>query len=136
MRVSSDGVCELYHLAPIETVTTLVEDAKLLPFSDILDIAKKMLPILHEDQIGSGNRVEFRIDRITLSLQRIAEQDNLEYGLLVPTWNFWGVDLRTGEDGVPHTYLCGVFSAGTCGYLPLLSINAINGTIIDPMLGY
>ncbi len=136
VRVSSDGVCELYHLAPIETVTTLVEDAKLLPFSDILDIAKKMLPILHEDQIGSGNRVEFRIDRITLSLQRIAEQDNLEYGLLVPTWNFWGVDLRIGEDGVPHTYLCGVFSAGTCGYLPLLSINAIDGTIIDATKGY
>ncbi len=136
VRVSGDGVCELYHLAPIETVTTVVEDATLLPFSDILDIAKKMLPILHEEEVHDHDQLVYRIDRITLSLQRVAEKDNLEYGLLVPTWNFWGVDLRTGEDGVPHTYLCGVFSAGTCGYLPLLSINAIDGSVIDPMLGY
>lgn len=136
VRVSGDGVCELYHLAPIETVTTVVEDATLLPFSDILDIAKKMLPILHEEEVHDHDQLVYRIDRITLSLQRVAEKDNLEYGLLVPTWNFWGVDLRTGEDGVPHTYLCGVFSAGTCGYLPLLSINAIDGSIIDPQKGY
>ncbi len=139
VTISDDGVCSFAYAAPIEITETLVDDAALLPFSDIMGIARKMLPIIHEEEVVNSDQIEnltYRIDRIELRLQRIAERDNLQYGLLVPTWTFWGSDLSTCYDGSTlNNHACGGYGA-PCGYLPLLCINAIDGTIIDPLLGY
>ena len=139
VRIGNDGVCAFSYLAPLEVVETVVEDAKLMPFSDILAIAEKMLPVLYESQLNEPyyyREMTFDIDRITLSLQRVAEQDNLNYGLLVPVWCFWGTDRHVNRDGTPlqneYAGQCG----DPCGYLPLLCVNAVDGTIIDPMKGY
>ncbi len=137
--IGNDGVSKLYHLAPIETMETVVDDAALKPFSDILDIAKKMLPIMYEAKLSepySYREMEFQIDRITLCLERVAEKDNLNYGLLIPVWCFWGSDRHVDRNGsVGFNDIASVYG-DPCGYLPLLVINAIDGSIIDPEKGY
>ena len=37
-----------------------------------------------------GSEYDFDINRVTLSLHRIIEQNSNESGLLVPCWNFYG----------------------------------------------
>ena len=139
IRVGNKGVCAFMYQAPLEVVQTVVEDASLMPFSDILAIAKKMIPVIHESKLNEPycyREMEFHIDRITLSLQRISEKDNLNYGLLVPVWCFWGTDRYVDRDGtVSMNDISGQYG-DPCGYLPLLCVNAVDGSIIDPIKGY
>ena len=58
----------------------------------------------------------------------VSEQDKIYSGLLVPVWDFYGPRSWTLGTGEPYTF-----------YDPdqsLLTINAVDGTIIDRSLGY
>ena len=139
VRLGNNGVCAFWYQAPLETVETVVENAALKPFSEILETARKMLPIFYEERLSSPYRyreMEFTIDRITLSLQRVMEQDNLNFGLLVPVWCFWGSDRHVESDGSVAVNEFTSEYGDPCGYLPLLCINAVNGTVIDPTKGF
>ncbi|MBQ1631241.1 MAG: hypothetical protein II049_00305 [Clostridia bacterium] len=139
VRLGNDGVCTFWYQAPIEIVETVTESATLKPFSEIIETAKKMLPIFYEDRLSSPynyREMEFSIDRITLSLQRVMEKDNLDYGLLIPVWCFWGSDRHTESDGTIYTNEFTSEYGDPCGYIPLLCINAVDGSIIDPAKGY
>ena len=100
-----------------------------MPFSEIMDIFRKMTPVVYEYELTNSEnlkRIEIKVDRITLSLQRVAEQDNIDSGLLIPVWNFWG----------ERNY---IYSESTWDWAQgasLLCINAIDGSIIDPQKGY
>ena len=137
--VSDLGICQFEQRAPIELVETIVSDATLLPFDKILEIAKKMLPIIYEDQYMSVDQiigVDTDIIRITLTLQRVSERDNMNYGLLTPVWNLWGSQLLYYEDGGRLWGNNKEMTMGPCNAYPLLSINAVDGTIIDTEKGY
>ena len=139
VRLGNNGVCAFWYQAPLETVETVVENAALKPFSEILETARKMLPIFYEERLSSPYRyreMEFTIDRITLSLQRVMEQDNLNFGLLVPVWCCWGSDRHVESDGSVAVNEFTSEYGDPCGYLPLLCINAVNGTVIDPTKGF
>ena len=137
--VSDLGICQFDQRAPIEVMETKVSDATLLPFDRILEIAKKMIPIIYEDPLFNNDQItgmEFHFTRITLSLQRISERDNMNYGLLTPVWNFWGTQLYHYEDGSMLWWNNMDSALGPCSAYPLLSINAVDGSIIDPQKGY
>lgn len=139
VHFGNDGVCAFWYQAPLEVVETVVESAALKPFSEIMETARKMLPILYEDRLSSPysyREMEFKIDRITLSLQRVMEKDNLNYGLLIPVWCFWGSDRHIESDGSVYTNEFTSEYGDPCGYVPLLCINAIDGSVIDPYRGY
>lgn len=139
VRLGNDGVCAFRYQAPLETVKTVVNSATLRPFSEIMASAKKMLPILHEDRLSfpyAYREMDFCVDRITLSLQRVMEKDHLNFGLLVPVWCFWGSDRHVESDGTVYTNEFTSEYGDPCGYIPLLCVNAIDGSIIDPYKGY
>ena len=55
-------------------------------------------------------------------------EDNINGGLLVPVWSFYGSILCTRpQDSFNHAYDPTV---------PFLTLNAVDGTLIDPMKGY
>ena len=98
-----------------------------------------MIPIIYEDPLFNNDQItgmEFHFTRITLSLQRISERDNMNYGLLTPVWNFWGTQLYHYEDGSMLWWNNMDSALGPCSAYPLLSINAVDGSVIDPMQGY
>lgn len=57
---------------------------------------------------------------------RVFEQGSAENGLLIPVWNFYGTRQRTFTDGETDETIPGI----------MLSINAVDGSIIDRALGY
>ncbi len=75
-------------------------------------------------------RATLSIDRIQLELQRVTEENAIEYGLVIPVWNFYGEYVSE--------YKWATFSSKPRYDLPgaLLTINAVDGSVIDPQKGY
>ena len=71
------------------------------------------------------------MDDVQLGLFRIREKNDMEHGLLVPCWMFRG-KLLFDPDRVTQGYPRGI----DYDMFPLMIINAIDGSIIDPMKGY
>ena len=85
-------------------------------------------PMLNDPRWGNIQSIEVQVDKIVLSLQRVAQPDNIDGGLLVPTWNFFGSILcSTPKDTFNHMYNPS---------LPFMTLNAVDGNLIDPLKGY
>lgn len=126
-RVNAQGIFGMEWWSPLEMIEKVNADSQLKPFSEIQEIFEKMMRIKYEAQakIGKG-AMRFDINRVTLSLQRIVEQNSYENGLLVPVWNFYGkLTFDYGEE-TPWEQIGVSF----------LSINAIDGSVIDTGKGY
>ena len=69
----------------------------------------------------------YDIQKVVLTLRRIQEQNASDVGLLVPVWDFYGSE-TIEYSGEPRTTLE--------RELPILTINAIDGSVIDLTKGY
>lgn len=111
-----------YHRYAIDEADTA---CKLQPFDNILDIAGKILPLKfaglekEEDQL-------VRINRKQLGYMSVLQRDGNQAFQLTPVWNFYGVDERNFEKYPHRTDLNQAH----------LTINAIDGTVIDLEYGY
>lgn len=124
--IDDKGILNVEWESPIEVVETETEDAKLLQFPEIQGIFEKMMPIEYGFRADEEEAsLELSVDRAELVLMRVAEQDSIENGLLVPVWRFCGTRTRTLAAG-----------AGEAEYACILTVNAIDGSVIDPGKGY
>jgi hypothetical protein len=82
---------------------------------------------------GSSAKItgfDMNVTRIVFGLTRVTEQNKRNSGLLVPCWDFFAETTYTVlENGQTVT------KPYDSGY-PLLTINAIDGTVINRSLGY
>ncbi len=124
--VNKNGIAQVNWNAPLAIKETVNEDAQLKPFAQVKEIFEKMMLVKYEAAAESSLADNYSIDRVELSLHRIAEQNSYEYGLLVPVWNFYGTATHEYEEG----------SAVTTVSRSLMSINAIDGSVIDIQKGY
>lgn len=108
------------------------KNSALLTFDKVDEIFQKMMLVKY-DISGSGNDLTsatYKVDRVTLEMSRVTNRKSSEKGLLVPVWNFYGSYYFTYEDG--HNF----GSDDREGFpSPLLRINAIDGSIIEPRYG-
>ncbi|MDD5017048.1 MAG: DUF6034 family protein [Eubacteriales bacterium] len=136
VMVDDTGIISLDWYSPLELGDIVVENAALLPFADIADKFEKQMKIEWETQAnGEGlESISFTVDHVSLEYQRIAEQDALDSGLLVPVWNFYGTCTAPTSDGgdVGSSFLGGDDYYSN----PMMTINAIDGSIIDIVQGY
>ena len=102
----------------------------LLPFSDIQNIFEEMLFKKAED-FWKDMQVEetFHVNEVRLGYMRVMEKGNVMDGTMIPVWDFFGSEtFYYGDMEEAYTeegpYKC------------LLTINAMDGTIIDRGLGY
>ncbi len=127
MTLTDDGISFFQWYAPLTITGTESERAALKPFSDIAEIAESTLPLAYETHTARSyiEKTSVVIDRVTLSLQRISDQSQFDGGLLVPVWNFYGsyTDSRIHDE---TETICGT----------MLSINAVDGSVIDVGAGY
>ena len=117
--VNDSGIVGLHWEAPYTVGDTVTEDSALLRFEDVADIFRKMYLVDND-----GQKQTVTVDRICLGYTRIAEQDREGSGILVPAWDFFGT--VTGENG----------NTTADPYRSLLTINAIDGSIISRDMGY
>ena len=93
-----------------------------MSFAEITDVFQRMIMVKNswlEDTDGST----YLINRVHLGLMRIKAKDTRGEGLLVPVWDFWGIRDYSADRDVQDEGIC-------------LTINAIDGTVIDRDLGY
>ena len=124
-RINDNGIVGLDIIAPIDILETVVENAALKSFEEVKDTFEKMICYANADPDPETYQTNVEIDRVRLSYSRISEQDSFDTGLIVPVWSFEGRS-EVGHNGnIEHV------ETGS-----LLTINAIDGTIIDGQLGY
>ncbi len=117
-RVNDDGIIGFDYNAPLELVETVVENSNLKTFEEVKDTFEKMVLVTNASDDG---KTIINIDRVMLNYARVSEANSYDTGLLVPVWDFMGtVTNELGEEN----YEC------------VMTINAIDGSIIDRTLGY
>lgn len=135
--VDGEGsLISLCWLAPLEVTDVIAERTKLL--------SDDALQSIFEEQIGRqlvGD--EYRnsslcVDSVQLGLYRVREQSSFDTGLLVPAWFFTGT-LTYSESVQTERLQIGFQDWETFRFdslNPLLIVNAVDGSIIDPQKGY
>lgn len=130
--VDGDGIDSMYYSNPYALGETKTENLSLLPFSEIMNIYEKMMVVTNADNMEYENSRVYNIDRIVLGYARIYEPStDAHTGLLVPVWDFFGT--RKIESDYYGDNYSDTTDDPTWSYL---TINAVDGSIIDRGLGY
>ena len=122
IRVNDLGIVGFDYNAPLEVTETIVDQSNMKTFDEIKAAFEKMVLITNaksDSELDSGVTVE--IHRVVLGYARISEADSYDTGLLVPVWDIQGkVTDEYGNESVGS----------------IMTINTIDGSIIDRSLGY
>lgn len=124
VTVNNSGIADFYYLSPLTINKTVVEKSRIKSFDEIRDTFEKMVVVenaIKESKDEQDAKVSIKVTDVKLVYSRISEKDSFDTGLIVPVWNFEGTTLD--EFGDERT--------GT-----ILSINAIDGSVINQELGY
>lgn len=131
-EVTDKGISRFSWQAPMEVTELVMQSAALLPFAEISEIFQRMLLVAHESNaMGDSSLItkEIVINRVALELQRATEPGAIDGGIVIPVWNFYG--------SVNYIYSPGEDNYSDNTMTPsLLTINAIDGSIIDAWKGY
>ena len=120
--VGEGGVFEMRWDNPLEVKDMIAEDCELLPFETIMDILGTIAPLSIQHAEYEANNALY-IDRAVLGYMCLQERGKPTSYRLVPVWDFFGARTIGRERYDTHNS-------------SLLTINAIDGTIIDRELGY
>lgn len=133
----NDGMQSFVWESPSGAIEVVEAESALLPFERISSIAETMLPVVvigpteaHTlvdlDRInGIETRMDVEITKVSLSLMRIRDKGSTQ-GLIVPVWDFWGTSTWHDADKQPHSF----------STQPMLTLNAIDGTVVSRLFGY
>ncbi len=137
IRVGSRGIVMFEWDSPYEEPELVTEQAELLDFESVCEIFEKMIMVRY-DWVAETNKenstyemiYDLNVDSVKLSLMRVRERGDVTQGTIVPVWDFWGTE-KTHTDQEDYKD-----RIGSITYQPLLTINALDGSIIDRDLGY
>lgn len=134
--ISNEGFNSIIWDSYTEKIEVLAEDTPLKAFDEIQDIFiqhcnNEFTWIPQNDAFKEQPSVTLSVDKVELNLMTIPEMNNLDNYITVPVWDFVGSmkyneEVET-QDGYPVRDLYG---------LSIVTINAIDGSIIDRDLGY
>ena len=127
LRVIIDDykIVEWMWVNPSMITSVISDNAPLMPFEQIKDIFRQQVKNRYSYLLIRRTET-FNIDRIELGLMKIAEKDNMGSCLVIPVWDFIGTQ---------EIYDSGYTEGGDADY-SFLTINAIDGSVIDISIGY
>ena len=144
ITVGKDGILSFTWDAPATSAKVQTENSNLLPFEEIAAIANTMLPVViigptearslvELDAVnGFETRMDVEITKVSLTLMRVRDKGSLQ-GTVVPVWDFWGTS--DWYDAAPNAY--GYNRKGErYDVEPLMTLNAIDGTVVSRLFGY
>ena len=143
--VDAGGIVNVNWIDPLTVTDTVSAATSLLPFDKIQGIVEKMMPIVYymqESETETTQQIDVR--SVRLELVRVREQNNTKElkGMLIPAWVFYG-SVQIAEhytSGTEYIYYTSYGMRTASPYYDgeeiVFCINAIDGSIIDPMLGY
>ena len=132
--IDDSGIVGFEWNSPYQVTDTVTENSNVLSFADAMKIFDTMsLAVNAWEGYAEGNPrlkgIQIDVSEIRFGLTRITEQDKRNSGLLVPAWDFMAnVTYLSEADGKT--------SKMVDGPVPILTVNAIDGSIINRSLGY
>ena len=125
--VSDEGIVEGRYESPYVLSDPIQTDVELLAFDQVMEIAENILPLTFA-WMEENYQTKVIVDRVVFGYARLDFKDDMYRYKLVPVWDFFGTyyHYRDGELVVSHTE----------DYNSLLTINAMDGTVIDRRFGY
>lgn len=121
--IDETGIIEFRWTSPYTEPEIVTGDTNLLAFDEIRDVFEKMLLIEYPSYIDGAMQID--IDSVKLGLMRVTNPNRRDSGLLIPVWDFFGTMTLTTEK-----------KQWSNPRESLLTINAIDGSVIDRGLGY
>ena len=119
--VQNGRLASLTWIDPLEVLSVENENVPLLPFDTILDIFQKQ--VFMNIYLDSGERT-IKVTDVYFSYRCVKRRDSDQYYLL-PAWDFVGYDTIFESIQKRHDI-----------HESILSVNAIDGSILNDLLGY
>lgn len=129
--VRGDGVCYLEYCNPYDIGEVIQEDCELLPFEQIMDIFANvgLLSIQHLERSPDLKENTMQVYKIQLGYMAVRQPNNTYH--YIPVWDFYGHRTLFGTGGYARGKDVGPIWGDS-----ELTINAIDGTVIDRTYGY
>mgnify|MGYP006985829863 CR=1 FL=1 len=128
--VGDDGIQKIEIYNPYKVEGIEMENVKLMDFDSIMKIYEQMMEISNANMPEYSNSYTVHIKRIQLGYIRIYDPTvDSTTGVMVPVWDFFG-----GSDSENQEYMDK--NSGEHSKQSFLTVNAVDGTIIDRGLGY
>ncbi|MBR6787066.1 MAG: hypothetical protein IKM26_04020 [Clostridia bacterium] len=129
ITITDDGICGLNYLFPHD-VSVLQENCALLPFEQIMDVVRRVMPLSMGWLESSYNDIRVQITDIRLGYARVMSKDKPDCYEYVPVWDFFGTrEARKVKNGE-------IASRHDSPFISYFTVNAIDGTVIDRNYGY
>ena len=132
--VLGDRVVYFQWMNPYE-VTDIQPAGKLMDFQQIQEVFAKMIFVKNDywrninEKNGFPTFRDLNIDKVQLTLMRVRPKDSVTEGRIIPVWDFWGTETARWNQGDGE-------KTGEPRYGVQISINAIDGTLVDREIGY
>ena len=141
MDIRDSGVNYMYWSAPSELGRTLNENVTLMPFEQVVErfcdqILYSATPAVEETD--SVIKKTLYIDRIELGMVRALQRGSVEEWVMVPAWTFFGRTVLQYAGPEPGGYPLNEnneYVSEMPGYSYLI-LNAVDGSVYDPAVGY
>ena len=118
LAINREGQVTSFHWSSPCLISDERIAQNLLPFENILAVARQTMPLKYQVEEVRGD-IHLRIYRIDLGYMTALQRDTLTFAL-TPVWSLYGNDLNDPD----------------VGCRPLLTINAVDGTVVDLEYGY
>lgn len=126
IQISDQGISTLKWDGAIKLVDVVNGSVLLKPFEEILEHAAMQLKLINPYQdVNTTYGINIFVSQIRLGYMRVHEKDSTNTSLLIPVWDFIGTTNPSGK----------TIGDNDKEYV-LLTVNAIDGSIIDRALGY
>ena len=134
--INDDGINNASWAGHMEYIEDVSDDSPLLDFDMIQNIfeehcSQKFAWVPRNDALPPNQHVTLTVKKIELNLMPIPEKDNLENYITVPVWDFIA-DMTYDEE----VYAQDGYPAEGQKNVSIVTVNAINGTIINREQGY
>jgi len=127
--INDDGIQEMSFRHPNEITGVLEEDCEILPFEQIMDVARNLLPLKEGWLEQHYDDIRVNIYDIRFGYMRVISRDTQKFEY-IPVWDFFGTEeMRETKDGE-------LIASQEFPFYSYLTINAIDGTVIDRSYGY
>ncbi len=141
MIIRDSGVNYMYWEMPSKQTIILNKNVELKSFDEIIERFKNQ--VLYEsfpslDADDSVIKKTLVIDRVELGMMQVRKKDSITTLMMVPTWTFFGKTILEYAEPQPGGYPLNEnneYTSEVPGYSYMI-INAIDGSIINPVLGY
>ena len=136
--IDDTGIVKVEWYSPMQQGETLAQNVEVLSFDKVIESFRNMIKTKYAfvDESNENytiNSADVYITRVTLGYSRVASKDTPDEFIMVPVWDFFGYLTRDIE-GQPTD--ANERWNGLAEVDSLLTINAVDGTVIDRGLGY